>query len=248
MIATLAALQSCNGIMDGIYDDPPAAPATTVDGQLYIDASDWAEWHYIDFPALARAVNDDPEFNTSSLWSTYPVPVEGEGSADGKWGIYTYWYDVFGVGISVNEFRDYRPTPAQPEPEEWTIAVHRNNVRTNGCKAAATEFNNIDDLPADAEYLESLHYEEDTWNETDVWVIQDHMLEGLIGNQGIDANPVLSSWLKVEIPPMPPAFTLNDRVFVLRLPDGTYGALQLADYQSPKGLKCCLTINYRYPL
>ncbi len=248
MIATLAALQSCNGIMDGIYDNPPAAPAATVDGQLYIDASDWAEWHYIDFPALARAVNDDPEFNTSSLWSTYPVAMPGEGSADGKSGIYTYWYDVFGQGISVYEFRDHTPGPAQQAAENWTIAVHRNNVRTNGCAAAVTDYRNIDDLPTDAEYLESLHYEQDAWNETDVWVIQDHMLEGLIGNQGIEVNPVLSSWLEVKIPPMPPAFVLNDWVFVLRLPDGTYGALQLADYQSPRGVKCCLTINYRYPL
>lgn len=74
------------------------------------------------------------------------------------------------------------------------------------------------------------------------------MLLGIIGNQGTYINPVLSSWLLVDIPPMPPAFTLCSNVFIIRLPDDTFGALQLENYQSTEGTKCCLTINYRYPL
>ena len=46
---------------------------------------------------------------------------------------------------------------------------------------------------------------------------------------------------------MPPQFVHNNHVFILRLNDGTYAALQLEDYLSPTGTKCYLTINYKYP-
>ena len=244
------ALQSCDGILDGIYDKPSEDAAATVSGRLYVDASDWTQWHYIDLHALADSVGRDSAFNTSSLWVTKDIPVAEAPSAPAgnRGGIYTYWYDVYGVGISRYEFRNFYPTEAQESPSEWTIAVHRNNVRTNDCEAAATEYSEISQVPSGRDFLASLEYKGDKWNETDVWTIRDRMLLGLIGNQGIAVNPVLSSWLRICIPPMPPAFELNSKVFVLRLPDGTYGALQLADYQSRTGVKCCLTINYRYPL
>ena len=51
----------------------------------------------------------------------------------------------------------------------------------------------------------------------------------------------------MKIPPMPPSFSLNNHVFILRLKDGTYAAIQLENYLSPKGVKCWMTINYKYP-
>lgn len=240
-------LPSCNGIMSGIYDEPPVETTETVAGQLYLDASDWTKWHYIDFQALVDLPEDG---NPSALWQTLDIPTRriddpGEGYRD---GIYTYWYDVYGTGLSNREFREYRPTDAQREPDAWTIAIHRNNVRTNGCAVAATEFRSLEELPDDRKYYESLTYTPDEWNETDVWVIQDRMLLGLIGNQGMEINNVMSSWLSVEIPPIPPQFSMDSRVFILRTPQGEYSALQLENYQNALGVKCHLTINYRYPL
>lgn len=244
--ASLMTLPSCNGIMSGIYDDPPEETTETIAGQLYLDASDWTKWHYIDFRELASLPQDA---NPSALWQTFDVPTRRIAETDGaKSGIYTYWYDVYGVGLSKHEFRDLRPTEPQPEPDEWTLAVHRNNVRTNGCTVAMTDFSSLDQLPSDRKFYETLDYKEDEWNETDVWVIQDRMLLGLIGNQGITVNNVLSSWLKVEIPPIPPQFTLDSRVFILRTADGEYAALQLENYQNALGTKCHLTVNYRYPI
>lgn len=46
---------------------------------------------------------------------------------------------------------------------------------------------------------------------------------------------------------MPPSFSMNNHVFVLRLKDGSYAALQLENYLAPNGTKCYLTINYKYP-
>lgn len=240
-------LQGCEGIMSGVYDEPQEK-RETVAGQLYIDASSWNEWHYIDLKKIASAVVSDPDFNPSSTWQTFQIPtIEEDTGDDVHCGIYTYWYDVFGEGIGSNEFRNYYPTRKQPEPEEWTFAVHRNNVRTNGCAVIQTDETDIDNVSL-TNSIKAADFVPDSWNEKDVWVIQDKMLQGLIGNQGIMVNDVLSSWLKIEIPPVPPAFTLNSKVFVMRLPDDTYAALQLENYQNQTGTKCCLTINYRYPL
>lgn len=249
-IVMAVVLTGCEGVFGGIYDEPDNSGEVTVNGTLYVDASDWTQWHYLDLHQLADSVAADSTYNTSLAWRTFDIPTEPltDPAPGDRNGIYTYWYDVFGAGISVNEFRDFYATAPQPEPESWTLAVHRNNVRTNGCEAAATGLTDIDKVPADSEYLEGLTYRADEWNELDVWVIRERMLSGLIGNQGLEVNPVLSSWLRVDIPPMPPAFTMNPEVFVLRLPDGTHAAIQLQDYVSSEGVKCCLTIKYRYPL
>ncbi|MCM1483454.1 MAG: HmuY family protein [Muribaculaceae bacterium] len=241
-------LQSCTGIFNGIYDEPSDEPIPSVAGKLYIDASDWGKWYYIDLKEVVANIADNEDYDSNQAWLTYDIPMEEIAHPDGKDGIYTYWYDVFGAGISVNEFRSYMPTAQQEEPEHWTIAVHRNNVRTNGCMVAPTDFKTFDDIPVDRSFICALEFEADKWSENMVWCDQSKMLLGLIGSQGININYALSSWLEISIPPIPPAFTMNGNVFILRMDDGTYAAIRLEDYQSPSGVKCCLTINYRYPI
>lgn len=251
VMAILFGLSSCSGIFENVYDNPPEEKTVTMVGQIYVNASDWSAWHYIDLQEVNEATAADPTFNPSSLWKHFEIPLENTGNAlsdSNPPGIYTYWYDVFGEGISKNEYRDFYPTAAQQEPENWSIAVHRNNVRTNGGEVARTEYHSLDQLPDGTAWTETLKFVRDEWNQKDVWTIQDRMLLGLIGNQGIEINSCLSSWLEIAIPPMPPAFTHSDNVFVLRLADGSLAALQLENYQSATGTKCCLTINYMYPL
>ena len=246
-------LSGCEGIFNGVYDEPVTETRSTSAGHLYIDASNWRQWHYIDLKALAERSASVPEFNTSSLWVTMDIPTVDISSdvSDGKndrAGIYTYWYDVFGAGISNTEYRGFSPTESQPEPEQWTFAVHRNNVRTNGCLVAETDFTSISQLPVDSDWTAVLSFAPDEWNQTDVWTLQDRMLNGIIGSQGILINNVLGRWLRMTIPPMPPIFEINRHVFILKLPDETFAALQLEDYISSNGTKCCLSINYKYPL
>ena len=78
-----------------------------------------------------------------------------------------------------------------------------------------------------------------------MWVDRTEMLNCIMGNQGIKINQVLSSWLVFNIPPIPPTYTFNNHVFILRTKDGEYFALQLANYTDSKGTTCYLTINYR---
>ena len=130
---------------------------------------------------------------------------------------------------------------------QWSIAVHRNNVRTNGGAVFETSYTRIDQLPESSEAFADMPFTEDIWTENEVWDSQTQMLQSLVPSQGIKVNRVLSSWLTMRIPPMPPQFVHNNHVFILRLNDGTYAALQLEDYLSPTGTKCYLTINYKYP-
>ena len=250
-LLSVALLSSCHGMFDELYDTPTES-IDIRDGQLYVDASSWLDWYYIDFNTANR---NAAEGGTSSAFVKQAIPtemldVQGSGPAmetPEETGIYTYWYDVFGAGLSHHEFRSFTPTAEQPEPSSWHIAVHRNNVRTNNGAAHETTYTSMSDLPESSKAFQDKTFTPDAWNQLDVWTIQAQMLQGLIGNQGIKVNPVLSSWLKVDLPPVPPLFTLNNHVFIVRFPDDTYAAIQLENYQSPAGTKCCLTINYKYP-
>ncbi len=257
MLGALMMLSACTGMFGGIYDDAADAPEgttevhtdsvrTVISGSLYIDATSWTDWYYIDFQAMVDSAEAGK--TAAQEFEPYPIPTTPAATDDGKTGIYTYWYDVFGKGISVNEFRSFQPTDAQTEPEQWSLAVHRNNARTNGGAVCETSLSDISQLEMSRETLDALTFTADAWSENIVWTVQDQMLNCLIGSQGIDINYVLSSWLHVDLPPIPPSFTHNDHVFILRLKDGSYAAVQLENYQNQAGKKCCLTINYKYPL
>ena len=241
-------LTACNGIFDDIYDKPePIVPAK---GQLVIDATSWTDWHYVDLKKIHSASLEGDEAameKAQTEFDTRPIPMSLTGEADGRSGQYLYWFDVWGEGVERNEFREFTPCDAQDEPEEWSFAVHRNNVRTNGGSVYETEYTSMDDLPESSAAFANATFTPDEWSENEVWDSQETMLQCLVPSQGININKTLSSWLKLKIPPMPPSFTHNNHVFILRLADGTCAALQLANYLSATGTKCWLTINYKYP-
>lgn len=253
-------LTACNGIFDGLYDEPQAV--VPAEGQLMVDASSWTDWYYIDLNRLRQLAEEGDSaalLKAQTEFAAYPIPMEATGDTDAteeghaaatqgqKAGQYMYWFDVFGQGVKNNTFTHYTPTAAQTAPDDWTIAVHRNNVRTNGGAALETTYTSMDQLPATSSTFHDKTFTEDEWSENEVWDNQERMLQSYVPSQGIAVNKVISSWLALDIPPMPPAFTHNNHVFILRLKDGTYAALQLANYRSPNGTACHLTINYKYP-
>ena len=254
VIMCMLKLTACTGILDNIYDHPKEiVPAR---GQIVVDATSWSDWYYVDLHRLHQLTVDGDEealLKAQTEFTAYPIPMEPTGDKvttppdDRKPGQYMYWFDVFGAGITNNRFAYYQPTATQAAPEEWTFAVHRNNVRTNGGAVLETTYTSMDDLPESSEAFRNMKFTEDEWTENEVWDSQDHMLLGNVPSQGIEINKVLSSWLSMDIPPMPPAFSMNNHVFILRLNDGSHAALQLENYLSPNGTKCHLTINYKYP-
>ncbi len=242
---------SCEGVFEGIYDKPSTDTPSLSGQQLVIDATSWGDWYYVDFDSLHQlAVNGDSAalLRAQTHFTPYRIPMMEEANpAHPQTGIYTYWFDVFGKGISVCEKRGFMPTASQPEPNSWSIAVHRNNVRTNGGAAIETHYTSMDELPPNSTAFTGADFREDEWSENEVWADESHMLSSLVGCQGIKINKVLSSWLRIDIPPMPPAFTRNSHIYIIRLRNGKYAAVQLENYMNDKGVKCWLTVNYKYP-
>lgn len=248
--AVIVAATACNGVFDGIYDEPDETIVTR-QGQLVINATSWHDWYYIDFDSLAQLANDGDSAGLVKMqteFTAYPIPTTLTGEqADSTTGMYTYWFDVWGQGLDNNEKREFTPTDPQPEPDHWSIAVHRNNVRTNGGAVLETNYSSMDELPTSSVEFTGATFTEDEWSENTVWADESRMLLSLIGCQGIKVNKVLSSWLTVAIPPMPPAFSGNTHVFLIRFPNGKLAAVQLENYMNSAGTKCWLTINYKYP-
>ena len=231
---TLAA--SCEGVFGGIYDEDRGDETGVKPGQLYIDATSWNDWYYIDLDSLVDLIDKGDAAalqQAQTKFTPWPIPqTENTEAMRDSSGMYIYWFDIFGKGMSNYERRGYKPTAPQPEPEHWTFAVHRDNVR-------------MDEVPDSAQAFADKTFTPDTWSERDVWVDRKEMPNCIMGNQGIKINQVLSSWLVFNIPPIPPTYTFNNHVFILRTKDGEYFALQLANYTDTKGTTCYLTINYR---
>ena len=80
----LMALASCNGVFDGVYDELP----TPAEGDIYIDASSWTKWHYLDLHALQEAVANGQK--TEVVIQTFDIPMEEIADYDAdSTGIYT---------------------------------------------------------------------------------------------------------------------------------------------------------------
>lgn len=250
--ALAVALTSCEGVFSGIYDnDSDSGEQRLKADEIYIDAADWDYWYYVDLDsilALRNAGDSAALYRALRTHDARPIPRDSvEAVPADSAGIYTYWFDIFGKGLSVYERRSYRPTAPQAEPPHWTFAVHRDNVRTNGCAVYETSYTSLTQLPDSSAAFRDAQFQADTWSERDVWTDRTAMLSCLMGSEGIKINQVLSSWLTVNIPPIPPTFTYNGHVFILRLPDGRCAALRLKSYMDSAGTKCKLTIEYRFP-
>jgi len=259
-------LTGCEGLFDGLYDEPTEkgsgveALGDTISGTLYIEANAWDEWFYVDLHAIRAAVtaaHDGGTMDTACLrFEPYKVPTALTGAWDGKTRIYTYLFRVLtGNGLDDNELLAVSETDAQPAPEHWDFAIHRNNNRTNGGSALETGYTSMSQLPASSTALlgemaasgRDTAFTADAYTQQAVWVDQSTMLQEVIPCQGIAVNEVLSRWIEMELPPMPPTFKHNGHVFLLRMSDGTTAALRCKNYISARNVKCCLTIEYLYP-
>lgn len=247
---------SCNGLFSSVYDDADDNKTETTESQIIMDASSWQNWYYISFDSLEalREQGDMAKLKYAQTHFTpYPIPMTPTGDktashpAQGTTGLYTYWYDIFGQGLSKNEFWAFAPTATQVEPDHWDLAIHYADARTNGGAVLKTSYTSIDDLPASSADFSGTEFTPDEWSESDVWADQTEQLNKILGCQGININKVLSSWLQVEMKSLPPLFTLDSHVFLIRLKSGRYAAVQLKNYMDANGDKGILTINYKYP-
>jgi len=218
-----------------MYDEPLDEPVVARD-QFYVDASAWDKWYYIDLDKVCLRQEADPEYDAST--AIVAMDVEREMTGEKQYaptgqeltGQYMYWFDVLGEGLQNRRFEWFAPTNEQPAPDSWTLAIHRTNFRTNG--------GSVWDEKAQ-------QWREDEWTESEVWNDNSQMLNCYVPSQGIRLNPLLCSWLVMEIPPIPPSFTFSPRALKLRDKDGRVFLLEMLDYMSTRGTKCCYTIKFQ---
>lgn len=227
-------LAGCEGLFDGIYDDPPADD-TFVEGfapgvvpheiVLRLNATSYEEWIYIDLHNLTITRRDIPM-----------TPEEA-----GKGGI-TYQLVEGDRYTRLSE----TPVAAQDDPADWDLAIHHFDVRTNGGEVAVAPDNDI--ANASAAEASTLNYAPDEYSDNQVIVDLKEMMGFKIGFQNIAVNRVMSSWASMDFSTPPPVYSASGDVYYLRLGDGSVAAIKMRSYMSPKGSKGYLTIDIRYPL
>ncbi|MCI8999125.1 MAG: hypothetical protein HFJ95_09055 [Muribaculaceae bacterium] len=198
---------ACNGIFSDIYDEASSETISeygfltfateSEPGSIYIDATDYTKWVYIDFTSKSIDVRD------------------------------------------VND----------EAPAQWDLAVHRYDTKTNNgavMETGATGFYSLANVvkpdTGNGEYVKDIHT-------TDVIVTDmSTMMDGYLSYAESDYNTELSKWLNVDKSSMPPVYTPSNKVYILRLNDGSTAAIRLDNYMDAIGVKGYMTIQYMYPL
>lgn len=155
---------------------------------------------------------------------------------------YTTWTYV--------NFRDKTILPLSvdaSEPDMWDFAVHRYDTKTNGggvAETGTTGFTALESFipTSDADYIA------DQWTTKTIVTDMSTMMDGYLSYAESNYNTELSKWLNVDTSTMPPLYTPSNKVYILRLSDGTKAALRLDNYMDASGIKGYMTIEYIYPL
>ena len=230
-------LAGCNGMFDGIYDEPTSDEAlqmgfnpTAQEGRytLILDARKYDEWIYLDLHRLAI--------------ERHPIPATLTGEWDGR----SVWarYNVQGSRYTLLEERQ---VDTQAEPEQWDLALHHFDVRTNGGSVLQTGYTSVDALPQSAANFASEEFRPDEWTRHQCIVDFSGMFDYNIWYQASPVNLVLSDWVRMDFSTPPPKYEASRRVYLLRMQDGTVAALHMKSYMSEAGTKGILTIDVKYP-
>lgn len=231
--ALAASATACNGILADIYDTAPDDTSIEVGFNLtldpdrfviYLDATNYGEWLYLDFDHRTVESMDIPTTLTAA-W-------------DGCSG-WTY-HEVHGT---VYTQLSATQTDPMPEPADWDIAIHHFDVRTNGGSVMMTDYTSIDQLPP-LSHIQG-EFTPDVWNDRQVITDLAGMLAYHIGYQNAWFNPVLTTWVTMDFSTPPPVYSDTGRVYLLKMADGRMAALQMLNYMSAKGTKGYLTIDLK---
>lgn len=193
--ASMGLLSACNGILEGIYDEPDNENNTGFEneGEIFIDATSYTQWVYIDFSEQSTV---------------------------------TLGYD-------------------EDAPQNWDIAVHRYDVKTNGAKVVETNYSDFDE--AITATIDEAELVSDIWTTNQIVIDMSTMMDGYLGYTESSYNPELSKWLNVDTSTMPPIYTPSGKVYIVYLPDGTRAGVKLLNFMNDMQVKGYMTIQYMYP-
>ena len=131
-------------------------------------------------------------------------------------------------------------------PQNWDFAIHRYDAKTDDGEVLESGSTGFDVLISAGRIPEGI-YEADEWTIDRITIDMSGMMQGNIKYAASNYNTVLSSWLNVDTSTMPPIYTMSNKVYIVRLKDGTYVALKLVDYRDSNQNKGFMKIEYIYP-
>lgn len=162
---------------------------------------------------------------TDGVVATYTIYQDANGDADGT------VVDENGNAINENNF-------------SWDIALHREDIRTNGGAALNT---NKTDL-ASVTTIPTTGYTQDAATDSTVIVDMSGMMQGIIKYSPSKLNPVLRGWLTKDLSTMPPVYTIHNWVYIIQNKNGKYVKIQFTDRTNDENVSGHITFTYEYPV
>jgi hypothetical protein len=152
---------------------------------------------------------------------------------------YTKW-----IYLDFSEHRADSVSVFDDAPQNWDLAIHRYDAKTNGGAVAETDIEDFSLLST----AKIGDFVSDTFTTKKIVTDMSTMMDGYLSYVESDYNTELSQWLNVDTSNMPPTYTLSNKIYILRLADGSKAALKLENYMNESAIKGYMTIRYMYPL
>ena len=136
-------------------------------------------------------------------------------------------------------------------PADWTIAIHRYDIKTNSGSAYRTSYTTLSEVKtaADKGTFNMPSAEEFTADEpSKITIDMSHMMDGYIDYADANINKVLGKWLNVDTSSMPPSYTKDSNVYLVRTNSGDVYAIQFTGYSNPyqSNTKGFISFNYEH--
>ena len=149
-----------------------------------VDVTSYHHWVYLDFPTRTT--------------TTHEIPHALSGTWDGKSAIsyqHVTWPSTYRTDSIIH-------TDPMPTPHQWTIALHHYDVATNNGAAVVTNYRSLDALPREGAAREALlaqTFSPDEWTTHQSYYDLTGIYQYYIGYQHAAFNPVLSSWMDMDV-------------------------------------------------
>ena len=153
-------------------------------------------------------------------------------------------YDKW-VYVSLEDGTSVAKGIEEAAPEKWDIAMHRENVKTNEGSAIKTYETSFDALTA---IPEGSVFMPDVLTYTEVVIDNSQMMQEIIIYDTTEINMVLEDW--VTRSGMPPVYSVQPNVYVVRTKEGKYAKIQFTSYKGGEtgDETGFATFTYAYPV
>jgi len=187
------------------------------------------------------------DHSEESSKSEYGFVSKSNGSSIGQVCVNASMYDKW-IYINFHACKiDSALIGVTAEPEEWDIALHRYDVKTNGASVIETGYADLSQFVLSGS-LPMGSYTEDIYTTNKVISDMSGMMQGHLVYAKTYYNSVLSCWMNVDTSTMPPVYRMSGKVYVVKLADGTYVALLLKSYMNDSSAKGYMRFDYVYPV